>query len=126
MASAARFRWKPGHHPSNLADKVEIFKTQIRSKAIRTSESTAEQMVQWMRANAPWNDDTGNARRDLYARATRTGELGQGRFIVIEFGHGPEIYYGIYLETMQGGRFAIVGPTIDYWSAIWFQNLTSR
>jgi hypothetical protein len=34
--------------------------------------------------------------------------------IAINFDYGLD--YGIFLETMQAGRFAIIGPALDFWS----------
>lgn len=56
--------------------------------------------------NAPWTDRTSNARNGL---AARSGKEGKTRFIVLFH----QVPYGIYLETMQSGKYAIIMPTID-------------
>ena len=70
-------------------------------------EQLAKEMVAWAKENAPWEDDTGNARANLQAHVVH----GNGRS-VIWFGHGRGVPYGIWLEIMQNGRFAIVLPTV--------------
>lgn len=73
-----------------------------------------------MRRRAPWNDQTGNARNGLTARA-QGGGLGrarnaQGQFqggggYSIVLSHG--VPYGIWLEVRFSGRYAIIDPTIQ-------------
>lgn len=68
---------------------------------------------QYMKENAPWNDNTGNradrvpgdARRGLNA-TTRL----QGRDKMIQFRHGVD--YGIWLEVNYNGRYQIIMPTV--------------
>lgn len=110
------FVWVPGHSPEDILDNLVQYEARFESRAIRTAEELASDITEWMKANAPWTDRTGDARRLLHAEAIRSGILGQGRFITITFGHG-DISYDIHLETMQAGRFAIVGPALAYWSS---------
>ena len=56
--------------------------------------------------NAPWTDQTGNARNGLAARA---GKDAKTRFIVLFH----QVPYGIYLETRFSGKYAIIMPTIE-------------
>lgn len=58
------------------------------------------------RANAPWTDQTSNARNGLLARGFSSEE---GKGIIL--GHSVE--YGVYLETMQSGRFRVIMPTLE-------------
>lgn len=58
----------------------------------------------YMRANAPWTDRTTNARNALSSTATRE----QFAHLLV-LAHG--VSYGIYLETMQSGRYGIIVPT---------------
>lgn len=59
-----------------------------------------------LRVNAPWKDDTGNARRGLWAVGNKLPN-GTRR---ISMGHAVE--YGVYLEESNGGRFAVVMDTM--------------
>ena len=56
--------------------------------------------------NAPWEDQTSNARNGL---AARSGKEGKTRFIVLFH----QVPYGIYLETRWSGKYAIIMPTIE-------------
>ncbi len=68
----------------------------------------APRLEAYAKQNAPWEDRTGLARASLWAKYTR---LGRSQFKV-ELGHGSQVYYGYYLETMQSGRFSILKPTM--------------
>lgn len=59
-----------------------------------------------MRTNAPWNDQTGNARNGLSAR---TEHIPYKRHSII-LSHG--VPYGIWLEVRWSGRYAIINPTM--------------
>lgn len=59
-----------------------------------------------MRTNAPWHDNTGNARAGLFA--THESEP------MVE--HSLTLYhtmpYGFWLEVRWSGKYAIIGPTM--------------
>lgn len=65
----------------------------------------------WMKANAPWTDRTGNARQTLHVDVEAAVDR-----IAMVLAHG--MFYGIYLETKNAGRYAIVTPAVDYWAPI--------
>lgn len=67
------------------------------------------------RENAPWTDRTGAARAGLRAEVDRGNEE-----IVLYLYHTVE--YGIYLETMQSGAFAILLPTLEKYAKTVFEN----
>lgn len=74
----------------------------------------APEIENYMRANAPWTDRTGNARQALYTAVEQVA----GQMVTIILAHGVE--YGIYLELSNAGRYAIVNPSLDYFAPrIW-------
>lgn len=82
-------------------------------KTMRAAEITANRwsprVESYMKLNAPWTDQTGNARNGLAARPYRDkNEIG-----IILF---HQVDYGVYLETRWSGRYAIINPTIEYMS----------
>lgn len=101
--------------------KAFKWKTQARGWARKLSQAysykaevqkfteMAQEIEEWMRANATWKDRTGEARRTLKAEIVRTGDV-----YSLKITHGVE--YGYHLETMQAGRFSIIAPTLDYWA----------
>ena len=58
------------------------------------------------RLNAPWQDQTGNARSGLKAKAR------QQKFLVWEVVLFHRVPYGIWLEVAHEGRFQIINPTL--------------
>lgn len=64
------------------------------------------QLEDTMRANAVWADRTGAARAGLTARASQEDGV-----VTMTLEHGVD--YGFWLEVIQNGRFAILGPTLD-------------
>lgn len=72
-------------------------------------ESVAEEMESYAKANAPWQDRTGNARRTLEGFTVREAD----RVAVGVCGNMP---YSPHLETGFHGRFAILVPTVDAYS----------
>lgn len=57
----------------------------------------------WMKANAPWTDRTGDARKGLRVDVEREGDT-----IRCVFRHTVD--YGFWLENRWNGRFAVIGP----------------
>lgn len=56
--------------------------------------------------NAPWRDRTGNARRSIGSRVDTFGEKITGVL-------GIGVFYGVWLEVSNQGRYRIVQPTLD-------------
>lgn len=56
--------------------------------------------------NAPWTDQTTNARNGLIARS---GKDKDNHYIVL----AHQVPYGIWLEVRFAGKYAIIMPTID-------------
>lgn len=78
----------------------------VKRAAWAAAESMAPEVENYMKLNAPWTDQTTNARNGLAARAYQEGdETG----IVLYH----QVSYGIYLETRFGGRNAIINPAIE-------------
>lgn len=63
----------------------------------------------WMKHNAPWNDQTTNARNGLFAKAAKSGASIAGSTFAIVLGHSVD--YGIFLEN--GTRNMRARPVID-------------
>lgn len=72
------------------------------------AEDLASEMLSYAKANAPWDDRSGTARRELWSSVVWTSET----TFSIMLGHGAEVFYGIYLEVKWGGRYGIILPTL--------------
>jgi hypothetical protein len=76
------------------------------SRAIEAATAKKSNDAQtYMRTNAPWQDQTSNARNGLFSEPFSEGT----NFGMILFHTVP---YGIYLETRFSGRYAIINPTL--------------
>ena len=70
-------------------------------------EVAAEAVQQYAQENAPWEDQSGDARGGLTAEYV-DGGLFQHEIVLY---HTAE--YGIWLEIRWNGRYAIIMPTIE-------------
>lgn len=110
-----RWQRKPGDAFSDMADD---YRRSVEIGVLKIVQRNRIEMSNYMKSNAPWTDRTGNARQALHTAL----EYKPGVSIVIEFGHGHGIEYGIYLEFKNAGRYAIVNPTGDVFAPrIWSQ-----
>lgn len=96
--------WK-GDLPKNL-QKVDGV---VRSAMVIAAQTSAPRIESWMKTNAPWTDRTGNARNGLRAEARAVNQDAQS---IVLFGSVP---YQVWLEVRWSGRYAIIGPAIEYW-----------
>lgn len=69
-------------------------------------EYKAPQVESHMKVNAPWQDQTGNARQGLGAEAFDEGD----NMGIVLYHQAP---YGIWLEVKNSGEYAIIDPTIE-------------
>ena len=70
------------------------------------------------RQNAPWTDQTGNARAGLHAEVN---VINQGESFELLVAH--TVSYGIWLEVRFSGKYAIIQPTVDYIGALLISRL---
>ena len=109
------FRWKPGKSPTQVwGPKVDRFVRQLESGIILILELYAPQIEGDMKTNAPWTDQTGNARQTLQAFVYKKQDG------VIALVAKQQMDYGLWLELKNGGKFAIVLPTLEqYYGTVW-------
>lgn len=86
---------------------AERLQSDLRQAADEALSKLQEDMVAYAKQNAPWQDITGDARAELHSPPITTSHNGDRSIILA---HGVD--YGIYLETHNGGQFAIIVPTI--------------
>lgn len=75
-------------------------------------KTAAASMERYAKANRPWTDRTGNARRTLEGRCERGS--GGRTYTVGIVGHMP---YSVYLELAHGQKYAVLYPTVNALSA---------
>lgn len=69
------------------------------------TEKKASDAERYMKTNASWQDQTGNARNGLTAKP-----FAEGNNFGIDLFHS--VPYGIWLEVRFSGRYAIIDPTL--------------
>lgn len=103
MARAAGIVWTGD---KELQNKIKGAPEAVQRRVAATMEFFAPQVETRMKTNAPWTDQTGNARQGLAARAFREGDV-----------HGIDAFhqvpYGIWLEVKYSGKYAIISPTVQ-------------
>lgn len=87
-----------------------------RSRTLVITQQTAAEVEAWMKANAAWTDQTGEARRTLFAEVQ--GLVFQSTILI---GYGVD--YGFWLEFAHQGRFAIIGPALDHFGPRLFNRI---
>jgi hypothetical protein len=89
-----------------LTPEMRRAPSKIKRAATIAAQSMAPEVENYMKLNAPWRDQTSNARNGLAARAYEDGsDIG-----IVLF---HQVSYGIFLETRWGGRYSIIVPTIE-------------
>lgn len=78
---------------------------QVEEQALKM----AQEILDYAQSNAPWEDRTGDARRLLDVAVQEDPEA-----IIIQLYH--QVDYGLWLEVIQNGRFAIIMPTLERFS----------
>lgn len=98
-----------------LRDNTKAVKPRYEEQLDRALIDAAAAGEAYMKANAPWRDDTGN-RKDRVPGAARAGLFAvanvDGSHKVITFSHGVD--YGIWLEIKHSGRHEIIMPSIKH------------
>lgn len=83
---------------------LEKFNILTRKKIKNYMEDQAEELEDYMKTHAKWNDRTGNARRNLSATVEESFDA-----IRIALAHGVD--YGFWLEYAMRMNYAILEPT---------------
>jgi hypothetical protein len=102
-----------------LVQLVDNYVNRIHGDIVALARRRAPQIARWMQTNAPWNDQTGNARRDLFSEVVEASR----DLVVLLLSHGPDIYYGVYLEFKFAGRDSILAPALDHWAPILWRDV---
>ena len=87
-----------------------------RSRTLIITQETADEIEAWMKRNASWEDQTGEARRTLFAEV-------QGLILNTSILIGYGVDYGFWLEFANQGRFAIIGPALDHFGPRLYQRI---
>lgn len=92
--------------PTALGKAIERdYADELVRRAKRVMTAAAPVAEDHMKRVAPWQDQTGDARRLLMAETQDNGEE-----IALYLIHGAA--YGIWLELRHAGRYAVLVPTL--------------
>jgi hypothetical protein len=97
------FEFKPG----SLGRNLNNFDHNINALVAGVVDYRGTKAVAWMKTNAPWKDQTGNARATLAAYGLHAATWHELHL------HGG-MPYQIWLEIRWAGRFAVIGPAVKY------------
>ena len=106
--SGETITWK-----GNMSGNIHTLGIRNKAAMVATAKFMSPKIQAHMRENAPWNDQTGNARQGLFTSVQTSKNL-----VVIVLYHS--VPYGIYLETRWSGKYAIINPSIEYWGPKFF------
>ena len=105
------FRWL--EDPQIMVRRMEEWEDDVWDAIIEVHEEVAAEVEAWAKANAPWNDDTGDARDQLSAFVEYTANQ-----VTLTLVHG--VFYGVYLE-MKG--YNIISPALEAHYAVLMDRL---
>lgn len=86
--------------------------------ALKAMKEAEDRILSFAKANAPWADRTGLARERLTTYTSNDDGT-----IILELYHGVD--YGLWLETIQSGRFATIMPTLESYAPFAFSMVTA-
>lgn len=92
---------------TDLLDTLAKGNERVNEAIMAVLERKAPDVEAHMKINAPWNDQTGNARNGLRAQAYDLG--GDQKGIILYH----QVPYGLWLEVKNSGDLATILPTIQ-------------
>lgn len=84
------------------------FEQELAENISSSMDSIANSMEQYAKQNAPWTDNTGDARAGI-----KSVVIEDTRNFVWTIYLGHSVSYGFYLEHSNGGMYAIIEPTVQ-------------
>jgi hypothetical protein len=92
--------------PSALARGIGDYAERMLAAVFDLAQYFAARIEAFAKQNAPWTDQTGNARQGLTARAFRDAAA-----VTIVLFHA--MAYGVFLEVKNAGRYSIILRTLE-------------
>jgi hypothetical protein len=117
--ASIKVHWETPGGTSKLVKNIQEVDPKIRRAIGGAMDWHADRATEYAKLNAPWTDRTGAARSGLFSTVA-TG-LSQDHWELI-LSHS--VYYGIYLEVCNSGKYAIIMPTIRYIGDMLIRNMS--
>lgn len=92
-----------------LSKNVASLDDKIRRIITGQFEYHTDVATKYMKDHAPWTDRTGNARSGLFTTTAYGVQRDHWELIMAH-----SVYYGIYLEVCNSGKYAVIKPTLEY------------
>jgi hypothetical protein len=93
--------------PTALAPALDIYQTRVSAAIMAVAQFIAQKMQDEARQGASWTDRTGDARSGLL------GQVEQASAELVHLYLVHTMFYGLFLELKNGGRYSIIMPTIE-------------
>lgn len=105
--SRGRFRSKGGRFTvDTLSAGLANFEFKMREEMEELGIKFCQDLIDYAKKNAPWEDRTGDARAGLDGQVESDGHI-----MDVTLFHTVD--YGVWLEVRWGGKFAIIIPTVE-------------
>ena len=101
---------------NDVLSGLDSFGKEMNEKILRHSLKKGLEMESYAKANAPWQDITGEARRSIKGEAKDLGDK-------VEISISGNKEYSPYLEYKNDGKYAILNPTVNQFSSKIFEGL---
>jgi len=98
------FRWVRG--PEAMIGALDDYEKKILAAVQQVAKYFEPILENYAKNSAPWQDRTGNARQSLFS----VSELAED-VVKLYLSHGVE--YGLWLEVLHEGRYAVILPTLQ-------------
>lgn len=90
----------------SISGSLSLTPIELAGAVVDVIWSEADNVLSYAQANAPWSDRTGSARDGLGVDVYE-----ENGTVNLALYHSVD--YGIWLETIQSGRFATIMPTLE-------------
>lgn len=90
---------------SNLQRNLSTFGKRVNDRVATVINYNASYTTGWMKRNAPWTDNTSAARTGL---VTLPFHFGTQHELLMAY----SVYYGIWLEVANSGKYAVITPAM--------------
>jgi hypothetical protein len=100
-----QFKWDGG----TLTVNTEVLPAKINESISLTVDYAGDYGQGKLKMEAPWHDNTGNARTGLFTATEHIGDDISSEHHLL-FSHGVD--YGIWLEVANQGKWQIIMPTL--------------
>jgi len=115
MKSWAKIEWTTP--PDIWIEGTRRWTRAIYTASVNAWNDRLPDIVSWMQQNAPWVDQSGEARRQLQAVLFPV----LYDWITLAVIQGAP--HGKFLELNYFGKYSILAPAIDYWGPILMDNI---